>query len=629
MPTIIVQETFTGTDGTNITSHVGELGATWTQPSWGTATSILSSNRLTRDGTSGTSAGLASGTLDNDQYVKATIRMLTSISVNVAVVLRGTTAADTYYWARHNRDTNEWSIRKTVTGTATSLGTWSETLSAGDERNIEFRIVGTTLKLFIEGVERISVTDSVIASGKAGWRFSGTATSTTGFAIDNFEAGNVTVSLGGSVVGTSSVNASLAGPVILGGAVNGTSSVTASISIPVTLGGSVVGVGRSDAFLNGTVVVIKTANLQHGERSDGVTDYALQVSVLTPGTDIICVQERSIGDTGWDAALAAAGFQEAHFRVNGHGNDGPAIWIRSSTVTVLQVYDIALSTGAIGWSGQNVDKAAVAAKVQVGGKTFFIVSTHLAWSAGADIEGSPYSTIRVNQINTLLSWRSSTLTGHDVFLGGDLNFAPDYPVNPSGTQLGLFLNAGFVDLWREGLTDSKAFAPWGDRNADNVLDMPLSDLGSITHDIRRIDYKLLLSLSGVLSLRSITLMDTRAGTSFTGTRPSDHNFISTVMNLEAGNALSGTATGTSTVTGSLTVSKQLSGSAGGASTTTVSLTVTKSLLGSVQGTSSSSIGLVVEPVLTLAMFSDHATITLFTVDHGSIGIAIEDDYAEI
>jgi hypothetical protein len=254
--------------------------------------------------------------------------------------------------------------------------------------------------------------------------------------------------------------------------------------------------------------------------------------------------------------MAAQGFTEVAYRENdANQRDGPSIWVRNSTVTVNgSPFSHPLSTGAIGWDGSTtVDKAVVAVKVTVAGRQFYVVNTHLCWSACADSQGSHSSVTRVNQINELLNWINTTLTGGlDVLIVGDMNFGPEYPKDsastPAGitTQRGIFL-VNYDDLWEQGVQTGKATALWPDRNGDGALDMPLTFLDSggnntRTHDDRRIDYGFLKKTASTLALQNIDLPDLRAGCSgvvppLTGTpddlgvRPSDHNWTKITLRL--------------------------------------------------------------------------------------------------
>jgi endonuclease/exonuclease/phosphatase family metal-dependent hydrolase len=378
-----------------------------------------------------------------------------------------------------------------------------------------------------------------------------------------------------------------------------------------------------------STVSIYLANLQHGEGTDGIYNPSRQVNILTPATDIICVQERTTGDNSWNSLLNPIGFQEAVYLENSPTQgDGPAIWYKSSTVTLNAFYSKKLSTGAVGWSGENVDKAAVAVKVTSGGKQFYVVSTHLAWSAGADAQGSQYSVIRVNQLKVLMDWIRTTLTGGlDIVLAGDMNLTPIMPreqtftansgsdiitstnhqyvngqpvtvrntggalpgnlagsttyyvrdvttdtfrlaatlggsainlsSNGTGTNYVIstqidIITGTYDDLWVTGINSGKATADWYDLDFNGVPDMPISNLGTRTHDTRRIDYFFLIKNSTSLSLRGIDLPELRIQCSTalegsppycpdtaenqrsqvpedTGVRPSDHNWLKLVL----------------------------------------------------------------------------------------------------
>jgi len=303
-----------------------------------------------------------------------------------------------------------------------------------------------------------------------------------------------------------------------------------------------------------TTVTIYQANLQHGQYTDGSFNYAGQADLLAAGVDIVTANEVSVGDlTNWDNAFAANGMSRALYFANSTIGDGNAIWFRNSTVTLLETYSHKLSNGFISWDDStDVDKSAVAVKVSVSGKVFYVVSTHLCWSRCADASGSLYSTQRVSQINELLSWVNTTLTGADVVIAGDMNFGPDYPRMPDpALQIDLF-TVNYDDMWQAGLANGKAFAPWGDREGNGVEDMPLGSLTTRTADSRRIDYFFLRKNASDLSLSSITLPDLRATcpqalvagvcpnvtqrwgfAEDAGVRPSDHNWLKAVFDISS------------------------------------------------------------------------------------------------
>lgn len=305
-------------------------------------------------------------------------------------------------------------------------------------------------------------------------------------------------------------------------------------------------------------MIAYTANLQHGQGTDGSFNFGRQITALADA-DLIAVQERSGTETGWDAPMASAGLSQAVYRSNQiGGGDGNAIWYKSSSVTILQTYDHQLSTGAVSpWDGipTNVDKSAVAAKVSISGKQFYFVSTHLCQNAGADSNGSLFSAIRVAQINELLSWANSDLLGGlAVVIAGDMNFGSNYLKSPSGTQHDLFTEANYVDLWQLAMSQGRAIANWGDRNGDAQPDMPVDDLLTRTHDTRRIDRVYLRNGSPQLLLNEFNMPDLREtcphalvsgactpevtelrGTAEdAGVLPSDHNLLRLSMDFKSG-----------------------------------------------------------------------------------------------
>lgn len=303
-------------------------------------------------------------------------------------------------------------------------------------------------------------------------------------------------------------------------------------------------------------VTAYTFNLQHGEGTDEVTNYQRQVTAMN-GADLVAAQERSSPDTGWDTPLANAGMAQVIYRPNQiGGGDGNAIWYKSSTISVLQTYEVQLSIGATSpWDGvpTNVDKCAVAAKVQVEGQKFYFVNTHLCQAAGADSNGALTSTIRENQIKTLLTFIDSNLLGLDVMIAADFNYGPAYLLNAGGFQIDLFLRAGFVDLWRTGMTAGTATAPWADLDSTGGADLTVSD-DTITHDTRRIDSIYLRTVNRALTFTGITIPDMRVTCSgaltgsplrcpdvatgqLTGTvldygvKPTDHNPVKATFNI--------------------------------------------------------------------------------------------------
>lgn len=279
-----------------------------------------------------------------------------------------------------------------------------------------------------------------------------------------------------------------------------------------------------------------TANLQHGQNTSSVFDYAGQARVLASLADVVSAQEVTPGDLpSWDAAFSALGFNRTAYVANSTQiNDGQVIWYRSSKVTVNTTYSHKLSDGFISFDGStSVDKSAVAIDVTVDQKRALIVDTHLCWSKCADsapdiLTGKSWQ--RDAQTRELITWVASL--GHNsVILAGDFDMTPEFPQYP--------LFADYTDAWNLGLQLGTATAPWADRDGDGMSDMPLGDLTTRTHDTRRIDY---VFLQGAVGLISIELPDLRQPCALVngqcpavqqrwgitddfGVRPSDHNWL--------------------------------------------------------------------------------------------------------
>jgi PKD repeat protein len=104
------------------------------------------------------------------------------------VMLRYQDSQNYYYFYRQTGGTARVYIAKVVNGTLTNLANASST---NPSVNVLFRLEGiadgTTLKLKLDGVEKVSFTDSTFSSGKVGIQF-GSTSSSTSHRADNFSA---------------------------------------------------------------------------------------------------------------------------------------------------------------------------------------------------------------------------------------------------------------------------------------------------------------------------------------------------------------------------------------------------------------------------------------------------------
>lgn len=85
---------------------------------------------------------------------------------------------------------NQVLLWKVVSGVPDTVGWWDGTLSGGGATyKLRLSMHGTTIKVFVNDVERISVTDSsVTAAGRAGLRATSPNDAWTGKHVDNFRA---------------------------------------------------------------------------------------------------------------------------------------------------------------------------------------------------------------------------------------------------------------------------------------------------------------------------------------------------------------------------------------------------------------------------------------------------------
>ena len=186
-----VSDLMTGSDGTDLTAHTGEIGATWSKVTGVTGVIKLTSNRCKGD-SGGVSLYYASGDPTSAEYdVEADIYVISSTDYP-GIGGRVSTSAETGYFVWHD-PSNEWHLVQMISGTQTDLGSYSQALVSGTTYHVKLEIRDATKKVFIDGVERISSSDNTItAAGKAAIRYfnSDWGFGTTGKAIDNFLATN-------------------------------------------------------------------------------------------------------------------------------------------------------------------------------------------------------------------------------------------------------------------------------------------------------------------------------------------------------------------------------------------------------------------------------------------------------
>lgn len=177
-------DNFTDTNGTGLGSHTSDSGHTWTQIS---GTGSIQSNRLwtaTNPGRFQSSWTPASADYD----VEGVGERITDTSASIYVMGRYTDNNNRYWggWSG-----TQWVIGKSQGGSVNgSLAVGSSGVpSVGVPFTIKLEMRGTTIKLYLNGVEECSVVDSpgVTGAGHPGLSLGG-STSTTGSHFDSISA---------------------------------------------------------------------------------------------------------------------------------------------------------------------------------------------------------------------------------------------------------------------------------------------------------------------------------------------------------------------------------------------------------------------------------------------------------
>lgn len=184
-----VNDTFTAADGTNLSAHTGETGATWTA---NTSNAVVASGRVRPTATLFNSL-TASGTPASADYdVEADVYYAGAAAGGGAAGVTGRASGKTYYMARY--DTTGWQLYYVSNeSTFTQIGsTFTQALTVGQSYRLKLEMRGTAIKLYVDGVERCSGTNGTLtAAGKAGVHFYASASSVSdsaGWHLDNFEA---------------------------------------------------------------------------------------------------------------------------------------------------------------------------------------------------------------------------------------------------------------------------------------------------------------------------------------------------------------------------------------------------------------------------------------------------------
>jgi len=167
-----------------------DLGAGWVQVSgfW----SIVSS-QLSPGSDGGTIILRAAGAMDSNDH-SAQVTIATTTAASHGVWCRGNSNISSGYLWRN--DGSEWTLFSVVSGTFTAIGSYAAAAAPGDVAKVQ--AVGSTIKGYINGIERVSVVNTAVTTGTSvGLR----SISTAAIRFDDFTAADVTagVALGAAM----------------------------------------------------------------------------------------------------------------------------------------------------------------------------------------------------------------------------------------------------------------------------------------------------------------------------------------------------------------------------------------------------------------------------------------------
>jgi hypothetical protein len=191
-------DSFTDSPGTALSSHTGELRATWVHRAGIASAQISPNGRVRRGGVQdGYSIDYTTATPTTADYsVEADVFVRSILAGDsVGVIGRMDTATNTFYLARWEQSNTSWNLVKYTNGSWVSLGSLAgePALTVSEAYRLRLDMNGTALKLFVNGVLKVSGTDATLsAAGKAGIMHgmdtvSPATTDTTGLRFDNFQ----------------------------------------------------------------------------------------------------------------------------------------------------------------------------------------------------------------------------------------------------------------------------------------------------------------------------------------------------------------------------------------------------------------------------------------------------------
>ncbi|MBP2581912.1 hypothetical protein J3A78_002390 [Streptomyces sp. PvR006] len=203
-----------------------DLGPGWVQVSgfWS-----IASQQLSPGSDGGTIILRAAGAMDSGDH-SAQVTIAATTAASHGVWCRGNSNISSGYLWRN--DGASWDLFSVVSGTFTVIGSYAAAAAPGDVAKVQ--AVGSTIKAFVNGIERVSVVNTAVVSGASvGLR----STSSAAIRFDDFAAADVTAGVALGVAAETDGAQSLTG------------SKAAALSVTLEAGGAQPLLGAKTSLL--------------------------------------------------------------------------------------------------------------------------------------------------------------------------------------------------------------------------------------------------------------------------------------------------------------------------------------------------------------------------------------------
>ncbi len=177
-------DAFTDTNGTSLASHLSDQGNSWVNHIASAGNSAIIQNNRVRTNTAGSSIYYLNVTpASNDYDVECQIIHDGTGADTGGPIGRLSTSSVNMYIVVYVNAFSQWQLYKYVSASPSLIGSYSGDSPSGTTRTVRLSMVGTAIKVFIDTVQRISITDSSITTGRGGMVVS----ATTGIENDAFQ----------------------------------------------------------------------------------------------------------------------------------------------------------------------------------------------------------------------------------------------------------------------------------------------------------------------------------------------------------------------------------------------------------------------------------------------------------